>query len=391
MAAYEDVIKDLDVLSCCLLGEYDDKGVYKIDETVSKSLIECTKLITEYTLEYLDCVAEIGDFTANFRIKFVVDEEQSTKHAGMYLVENYKFLGKSYRVETFLAKYSDYDDNFFLGKLREVFNLTTKDETEGKDIKNSIPLYEEIKKSKKALYKKIIEGLNDYNKAYVMEVLAMLKNSGELGVEIRKQLKEEIKKVKAEKNTPAYWAQIKHSLDTLLHANKEKYPEETKKLLDEINKRYIDIYAKVAKEAAKKAKAAIKKKKKAAKKKEADDYKPYYPKIDLGKDINLQLSTNVFKFEYKREEPVTPKEQPQKLSHKTHLPIKPIEKVNKVENQNTLLEEFAKQSSVVTDEFFATSVEIVISNEFVISNDHQNGGKVNQAESIFGGDGGREA
>ena len=390
MAAYEDVIKDLDVLSCCLLGEYDDKGVYKIDETVSKSLVECTKLITAYTMEYLDCVAEIGEFTVNFRIKFVVDTEQSTKHAGMYLVENYKFLGKSYRVETFLAKYSDYDDNFFLGKLREVFNLATKDESEGKDIKNSIPLYEEIKKNKKALYKKIIEGLNDYNKAYVMEVLAMLKNSGELGIEIRTQLKEEIKKVKAEKNTPAYWAQIKNTLDILLYANKEKYPEETKKILDEINKRYVDIYAKIAKEAEKKAKASIKKKKKAAKKKEADDYKPYYPKVDLGKDINLQLSSNTFKFEYVKEEIPVQKGPSPKLSHKTHLPVKPVEKTNKVENQNTLLEEFAKQSSVVTDEFFATSVEIVISSEFTISNEYQTD-KVVQAENIYGGDGGREA
>lgn len=323
MAEYENVIKELDVLSCCLIGEYNEKGEYSINPDIVKELVNCTKLVTSYTVEGMDCQAQIGDYTAIFRVKFAVDHEQSVKFAGIYLIENYKFLGKAYSVETFLARYSDFDDQFFFDKFREIFNIVTKDESEGKDLKNHIPNYEEIKKQKKDTYKQMIEGLSDFNKRYVMEVLGMLKTSGGLGAEIRAQLKAKISKIKTERNTPKYWAEVKSELDILIEANREKYQEETKKLLEEINNRYLLNYKKIAKQLEKKkAKAAAKKKKK-AKAKEADDYKPYYPKISLSKNTTT-LRTDRFKFEYSKQAVPQAQKTQTKVHTRTHLNVHPV-------------------------------------------------------------------
>ncbi|MBQ3494743.1 MAG: hypothetical protein IJA69_04940 [Clostridia bacterium] len=320
MAEYIDVIKEIDVLSCCLIGEYDDNGIYKIKPEIAKNLVETTKVITSYTESFLDCYALVGDYTINFTVKFFVDNEKSVRHAGLYLKESYKFMGKKFDVETFLANYSDYDDTFFLDKLREVFNIRTKDESEGKDIKNSIPELEELKKNKKELYKAIVAELGDANKRYVMEVLARLKTSNALGTVIRAQLKEEIPKLKSKKGTPEYWAEIKKALDSLLLKNKPEHEDEYKKLLEDINNKYTQVYEKIQKDTAKKVKKAIEeKKKKEVKKKEADDYKPYYPKVDMGK--------GVFKINFKPKEKENKKEQEKpKVAQKTNIPAQTIER-----------------------------------------------------------------
>ena len=350
MAEYEDIVKELDVLSCCLIGDYNEKGEYTINQDMVKELVDCTKLVTSYTMEGMDCQAEIGDFTATFKVKFASDIEQGVKFAGIYLIENYKFMGKPYTVETFLARYSDFDDQFFFNKFRDVFHIVTKDESEGKDLRNHIPRYEEIKKEKKATYKQMIEGLSDFNKRYVMEVLGLLKTSGGLGAEIRSQLKIKISKIKTEKNTPKYWAEVKTELDILIEENREKYKEETKKLLEEINRRYAINYKKIAKQIAKKkAKAAAKKKKKSGAK-EADDYTPYYPKVSLSQK-ETQLRTDRFKFEYKKEATKTPTKTPSKVRTRTQAPVpQPAPQRNAA--GGSMLEAFSRQNSdSISEEF----------------------------------------
>lgn len=349
MAEYENVIKELDVLSCCLIGDYNEKGEYSINPDVAKDLVDCTKLATAYTVEGMDCQAQIGDYTAIFKVKFAVDHDKGVKYAGIYLIEKYKFLGKAYSVESFLARYSDFDDQFFFDKLRAVFNIVTKDESEGKDIKNSIPRYEEIKKEKKDTYKQMIEGLSDFNKRYVMEVLGLLKTSGGLGAEIRSQLKIKISKIQTEKNTPKYWAEVKTELDILIEENREKYKEETKKLLEEINKRYLLNYKKVSKQLAKKkAKAAAKKKKKSGAK-EADDYTPYYPKVSLSKK-ETTLRTDRFKFQYTKDTTKTATKNPAKVRTRTQT-LTPQPTPPRVQ-QGSMLEQFSRQNSdSISDEF----------------------------------------
>lgn len=362
MAEYENVIKELDVLSCCLIGDYNEQGEYSINPDIVKDLVDCTKLVTSYTVDGMDCQAQIGDYTAIFKVKFAVDHEQGVKLAGIYLIENYKFLGKAYSVETFLARYSDFDDQFFFNKFREVFHIVTKDESEGKDIKNSIPRYEEVKKEKKDTYKQMIEGLSDFNKRYVMEVLGLLKTSGGLGAEIRSQLKVKISKIKSEKNTPKYWAEVKTELDILIEENREKYEEETKKLLEEINKRYLLNYKKISKQLAKKkAKEAAKKKKKAAAK-EADEYTPYYPKISLSKN-ETQLRTDRFKFEYTKDSTKTAQKAPAKVRTRTQT-LNPQPTPPRVQ-QSSMLEEFSRQNSdSISEEFTAFGTTEITAPDF---------------------------
>ena len=350
MAEYDDVIKELDVLSCCLIGEYNDQGEYVIEEDLKKSLVECTKLITSYNLEGMDCQAQIGEHTAIMHVKFAFEQERSIKVAGLFLVETYKFLGKKYTVETFLAQYSDFDDQYFLNKFREAFNLVTKDESEGKDIKNSIPKFEEIKAEKKSQYKKMIEGLLDFNKRYVMEVLGLLKTSGGLGAEIRQQLKIRLTKIKAAKNTPQYWAEVKNELDILIAENKEKYEEETKKLLEEINRRYMTMYKKVAKEVAqKKAKEAAKKKKKSSAK-EADDYKPYYPTVTKFQ-IDFKPITNSFKFEFEKPQQKIAPKPPPIINRQTEQP-----RPNRPENPTVTSSNFKD---------YATQISMEVNRDFI--------------------------
>ena len=193
----------------------------------------------------------------------------------MYVLEQYKHLGKKIELETFLVNFSEVNDNEYFTKLKEALKLNTKDESEGKDIKNSGEVIGKIVQAKKTKAKMLNKELMMANRKYIQDVLSVLKKAGPYGAKVQKLLKERIANIPIDKNDPNYWAKIKEILDEILEETKEDCPEEVRKWLELVNQNYVQLY--MFKErnlkpvVQQKAKVGGKKFKAAAKKKKGDD------------------------------------------------------------------------------------------------------------------------
>ena len=242
MTDYQKFIRNNAVLSSGLLGSFNDSDKYVISQDVCEKLIKCTKLLKLYKENDANCEAYFSDFKLNFKFKFIVDEAENKKYASLYLLEQYSFLGKKIDLETFIVNFKQDNDYEFFSKLKEAFKLITRDESEGKDIKNSDFAIEKIIKEKKEKAKLLIKHLMFDNKKYVLDVIRVLKKSGKFGHDMQKHLKDKLANINLDKNSPEYWAKVKEILDELLEEHKEECPQETKKMLELINQNYVQMY-----------------------------------------------------------------------------------------------------------------------------------------------------
>lgn len=238
---YDSFLKECAIQKSFLIGEYIENK-YVISRELKDELIKINKKITSYKIENMSCVAEVEGKNLNFLIKFHLNEMEGKKISGLYLLEEYKILNKTEKLETFIANFSDFEDPNYLDKLKKVFNLYTKDEADGKDIKYKSQLLEKLIKDKIILSKSFTNAMGIYNRNYVLEVLKILQKSGVAGQEIQLLLKKRLKDVKLEKNSVLYWEKIKDILDELIYSQYAKLSEESKKWLDLINQNYILMY-----------------------------------------------------------------------------------------------------------------------------------------------------
>lgn len=302
MASYEDLLRDIDILSACLLGEYDKDGKYKIPKDVIELLVQSKKQIVSYKNDVISAQTQIGPYSIKFSIEMQVSKQEELKYASLYLIENYKFLETPYSVKTFLVGYSDFDDIFFLDKLKQTFNLYTVDDFDGKDISESAAKLQALKDKKKQLAKSILENLSDFNRVYIIDAIRTLKGIGEYGLIIQKLFKEQMDKLTLSKNDPKYWQELKKFLDKIILENKEKYPEQTKQILDYLEKAYTPVYNKAKENASKpkaeagKAPAKKKSKSKDKEKKKDDSSKSSGGKSVLSWDWSLKGKGTEFDF-----------------------------------------------------------------------------------------------
>ena len=242
MSNYQKFMRDNAVISAGLLGSYNDNDKYLISQDVAEELAGTTKLLTFYKENEARCETQIDEHKFNFKIKFMIDSVESKKYASLYLQEGYKLFGKTVELETFVVSFKDVDDNEYLGKLKSAFKLVTKDESEGKDIKNSSPKIDKIIKDKKTRAKFAVKELMFANRQYVNEVLKVMKKSGPYGAKVQKLLKDKLANINLDKTSPEYWAQIKALLDEILEETKDECPEEVKKWMELINQNYVQLY-----------------------------------------------------------------------------------------------------------------------------------------------------
>ncbi len=242
MPSYQQFLRDNEVESGALLGNFNEDDKYKVPSNVITELLKTKKLITKYTLDHIMCYAQISEYKINFLIKYVDDSLDNKRYASLYLVENYENFGNKTELVTFIASFAHENDSTFLDALKKAFNLyTIEDLGEGKSIKDENDIIASILNGNKKSSQIMVLNMGNENRKYINNVLRVLKNTAQFGV-IYKLYKEKISNLKIDKNTAKYFYEVKKILDTLVMKHYTEFNDATKKYLDELNKDYMNKY-----------------------------------------------------------------------------------------------------------------------------------------------------
>ena len=176
---YYKASQEFELAQGLLLGYYDEKGDYTISEDICKELVGLDKLIDETASNKYYVSAKVGDYKLKFEID--VEKKDTKKVAYLYFKENFSLSGVLEKnFSTLVASYIDDDDINFLFRMKKAFNLFARIEAEGKDMSN-LDKAAKILATKKGLLdkrSKLYYQRDNIDKAYVKEILNILKNSG---------------------------------------------------------------------------------------------------------------------------------------------------------------------------------------------------------------------
>ncbi len=238
---YNSFLKECALQQSMLLGNFNDNK-YVISHEVIDELLKIDKQVISYKMDKVICVGYVSTQKLNFIIKFFVNEKEGRKFASLYLIEEYEFLNKKEQLETFLVNFNDFDNYDYFNKLKKVFNLYTKDESEGKSKKYQSKLLDRLLKDKNLLNNALEKYLDLDIKDYVIQILKILKKSQIDSNLVLLELKEKIRLIKYSRNSNEYWRSLKKYLDEILMLKYDKLTKETKKWLELVNQNYIFMY-----------------------------------------------------------------------------------------------------------------------------------------------------
>ena len=242
MTDYQRFLRENLAMSQGLVGTFNDNDKYVVSQDTVQEMVSAKKMLTSYKDTEALCELCSPNNTYKLKFRFTIDATNNKKYASLYLLESFNLYDEKQELDTFLINYSEANDNNFLDKLRKAFNLVTKDESQGKDIKNSALKFETLLIGKKEKLKAMSAPFMTQNKKYIQDVLKILKASGESGNEILKIFKKEILKIPVDKLDPKYWQKVKDILDKVLYKNAEKLPQEYKKQMEEVNQQFIKLF-----------------------------------------------------------------------------------------------------------------------------------------------------
>lgn len=247
LTQYQKFLRDNQVIAQGLIGSFGDDDKYCVAKDTIDEIVGAKKLLTDYHEQDAFCELYTQENTYKFKFLFNVDSVSGKRYASFYLLENFTLFGEKNELVTFLVGFNDDDDVMFLDKLKKAFNLVTKDESEGKDIKNSDLKFEKLLKTSKQKQKILIKQTGTINKKYVVDILKLLKASGDKGNELLKLFNSKASKLKMDKLSPEYWNKLKDILDDILHKEAMNLPEKYKKMIDEVNEQYMLYYNNIRK------------------------------------------------------------------------------------------------------------------------------------------------
>ena len=195
------------ILENQLVGNITSKGTYVISNEIKKDLVNMKKEIEDSTDEYF--LASIMFMKKNFYFKVEISKIDGGKaRAGLYLVENTSYFLKSQYLVSHIADFEDDFDSQFRVKVRKVFNLfdvpQLVQDTEVSElaVRMQSLIDEEI----------LLGGLyNISSQIYIMRMLELLSNYGELGQEIITNYKTLASEVGTEEEN--YYTILKAMLD----------------------------------------------------------------------------------------------------------------------------------------------------------------------------------
>lgn len=242
MTDYQRFLRENLAISQGLVGTFNDDDKYVVSQDAIQEIVSAKKMLTSYKENEASCELCTPNNTFKLKFRFTVDIPNNKKFASLYLLETFDLYGDKQELDTFLINYNEVNDNTFLEKFKKAFNLTTKDESQGKDIKTTALKFETLLMDKKAKLKAMSVPLMAQNKKYIQDILKILKASGASGDEILKIFKKEISKMSVDKLDPMYWQKVKDILDKILYKNVDKLSVEYKKQIEEVNQQFIKMF-----------------------------------------------------------------------------------------------------------------------------------------------------
>lgn len=242
MTDYQRFLQENLAISQGLVGSFNEEDKYVVSQDSIQEIVGAKKMLTSYKDTEALCELCTPNNTYKLKFRFTIDVANNKKYASLYLLESFNLYDEKQELDTFLINYCEANDNNFLDKLKKAFNLTTKDESQGKDIKNSALKFETLIIEKKDKLKAMSAPFMMQNKKYIQDVLKILKVSGASGNEIVKIFKKEISKIPVDKLDPQYWQTTKDILDKILYKNAVKLPQEYRKQMEEVNQQFIKLF-----------------------------------------------------------------------------------------------------------------------------------------------------
>ena len=242
MTDYQRFLQENLAISQGLVGSFNEEDKYVVSQDSIQEIVGAKKMLTSYKDTEALCELCTPNNTYKLKFRFTIDVANNKKYASLYLLESFNLYDEKQELDTFLINYCEANDNNFLDKLKKAFNLITKDESQGKDIKNSALKFETLIIEKKDKLKAMSAPFMMQNKKYIQDVLKILKASGASGNEIVKIFKKEISKIPVDKLDPKYWQTTKDILDKILYKNAVKLPQEYRKQMEEVNQQFIKLF-----------------------------------------------------------------------------------------------------------------------------------------------------
>ena len=242
MTDYQRFLQENLAISQGLVGSFNEEDKYVVSQDSIQEIVGAKKMLTSYKDTEALCELCTPNNTYKLKFRFTIDVANNKKYASLYLLESFNLYDEKQELDTFLINYCEANDNNFLDKLKKAFNLITKDESQGKDIKNSALKFETLIIEKKDKLKAMSAPFMMQNKKYIQDVLKILKASGASGDEILKIFKKEISKIPVDKLDPKYWQTTKDILDKILYKNAVKLPQEYRKQMEEVNQQFIKLF-----------------------------------------------------------------------------------------------------------------------------------------------------
>ncbi|MEG1751832.1 MAG: hypothetical protein RR140_02620 [Clostridia bacterium] len=225
-----------------MLGSWTETGKYEINEQLLTELALSQKIL----LGSMDKIDRIYSCVGSFELDFVLEIQNVglDKIASLYILEKINYFGKNIKQQkSFVAGYRDKDDNNFLEKVKDAFNIISGEDSDLLDLskKNSVINLQScskvflLKKTSKQEWQAFLNENEKECKSFVQKYLNFFKtskNGKNFLLNFKNEIQQNIGIFKEVKNKNVI---LKDILIKLLTENKNStFNDEEKKTLNQI-------------------------------------------------------------------------------------------------------------------------------------------------------------
>ena len=207
---YKTCIKEFEA-SNVLLGEIDDEGQYIINEKIRRDLALLPKELAQNGYNLIEAWSHVSGKDLFFNIE--IEEENQTQIASLYLIEKVSGYKNLQILKSFIAKIVQPKSDNFQDKARRVFNVqdSLKMIDEGQFLNLVLQIQARID------YWFALQDIVDMSsQIYVLRMLNLLENEGELGQKVLKEYTHRMKLEGLDNNSKHRYLTLRKILDDII-------------------------------------------------------------------------------------------------------------------------------------------------------------------------------
>ena len=234
-----DRLQRFNIKGVSLIGQFNNKDEYVLPFKIKKQFISVPKIITHIEKNIIYCYFKSVTTTYNFIVEIDDNKKDDIVCAKLFLVEFFKDAnGVKRSIVSFLTKYTGYEANNFLDRVKVVLKLFDKNEGEGKNFNEEI-IADQCKLQKRKIYYAFVNDMANNDKKMVQESIDILKGCGDIGKFILENISMYLKNNNVEDGTLKYWILASDKLIELLKKHKDKLNYEATKKLEMVYQNYL--------------------------------------------------------------------------------------------------------------------------------------------------------